>query len=116
VNANAALPQVAAAAVSSFSQLTMANALASVPFACIWVLSLVPCFLGLVNPVYVFSVGYGLAVASMGAGLWVGWLTNGKSVQARESSGGGKVRGKRSEEQRCAQIDIQPNTMFLVTR
>ena len=34
-------------------------------------LSLVPCCLGFVNPVYVFSVGYGLSVAAQGAGLWV---------------------------------------------
>ena len=99
VAANAALPQVAAAAVSSFSELTMANALASVPYACIWVLSLVPCLLGLVNPVYVFSVGYGLAVASMGAGLWVGWWwTNKDCAQAR---GGGTGYP-------------QPNTLILV--
>jgi hypothetical protein len=32
--------------------------------------TLVPLRLGFINPVYVFSVGYGLAVAAQGAGLW----------------------------------------------
>ena len=39
----------------------------SFPF--LWALAIVPCMLGLVNPVYVFSVGYGLSVAAQGIGL-----------------------------------------------
>ena len=68
----AALPQIAAAAATSFGELTMGNLLSTIPFATMWLLSIVPCCLGFINPVYVFSVGYGLAVASQAAGLWVG--------------------------------------------
>ena len=38
-------------------------------FPALWALAVVPCCLGFVNPVYVFSVGYGLSVAAQGAGL-----------------------------------------------
>ena len=38
-------------------------------FPALWALAVVPCCLGSVNPVYVFSVGYGLSVAAQGAGL-----------------------------------------------
>lgn len=69
--ANAALPQIAAAAIS-ITQLTMANALSTIPYATMWLLSIIPCCLGFINPVYVFSVGYGLSVAAQGGGLWAG--------------------------------------------
>ena len=38
-------------------------------FPALWFLAFVPCCLGFINPIYVFSVGYGLAVAAEGAGL-----------------------------------------------
>jgi hypothetical protein len=50
----------------------MANVLSTLPLAVMWVLSIIPCCLGFINPVYVFSVGYGLSVAAQGAGLWAG--------------------------------------------
>eukprot|EP00227_Mantoniella_beaufortii_P004872 CAMPEP_0197614012 /NCGR_PEP_ID=MMETSP1326-20131121/59310_1 /TAXON_ID=1155430 /ORGANISM="Genus nov. species nov., Strain RCC2288" /LENGTH=404 /DNA_ID=CAMNT_0043182881 /DNA_START=511 /DNA_END=1726 /DNA_ORIENTATION=- len=76
-SASAAIPQLAAKAKAVAAVVapaapavtTMAILGTSLAFPALWLFALVPCMLGLINPVYVFSVGYGLSVAAQGAGL-----------------------------------------------
>ena len=57
--------KVAAPAKAKMALPTLATVLGTAySFPFLWALSIVPCLLGLVNPVYVFSVGYGLSVAA----------------------------------------------------
>ena len=41
----------------------------SFAFPALWAFAAVPCCLAFLNPVYVFSVGYGLSVAAQAAGI-----------------------------------------------
>ena len=77
--ASAAIPQIAAAKKAAAATVvaatpTLAYTLSTVvgsnlAFPALWALTALPCCLAFINPVYVFSVGYGLAVAYAGAGL-----------------------------------------------
>ena len=74
---------VAAPAKAKMAIPTLATVLGTAySFPFLWALSIVPCLLGLVNPVYVFSVGYGLSVAAQGIGLLAAasasgvWISN----------------------------------------
>ncbi len=74
---------VAAPAKAKMAIPTLATVLGTAySFPFLLALSVVPCLLGLVNPVYVFSVGYGLSVAAQGIGLLAAasasgvWISN----------------------------------------
>lgn len=90
---NPALGDIAAKAAKAVKAAPAAKAAMAIPslatvlgtaysFPFLWALSIVPCMLGLVNPVYVFSVGYGLSVAAQGIGLLAAasasgvWISN----------------------------------------
>jgi steroid 5-alpha reductase family enzyme len=90
---NPALGDIAAKAAKAVKAAPAAKAAMAIPslatvlgtaysFPFLWALAIVPCMLGLVNPVYVFSVGYGLSVAAQGIGLLAAasasgvWISN----------------------------------------
>ena len=77
-SAEPTLPDLAAKAVQAVAPAAKASGMPTTlgavlgtawSFPALWALAVVPCCLGFVNPVYVFSVGYGLSVAAQGAGL-----------------------------------------------
>lgn len=62
--------KVVAAASVSATPLTFATVLASsMAFPVLWAFAAIPCCLAFINPIYVFSVGYGLSAASYAVGI-----------------------------------------------
>ena len=68
--AKATKAAITTTSVASTMPASLGAALASsCAFPALWAFAAVPCCLAFVNPVYVFSVGYGLSVAAQAAGI-----------------------------------------------
>ena len=70
IAAKATKAATASASTTSTMPVSLGAALASsYAFPALWAFAAVPCCLAFLNPVYVFSVGYGLSVAAQAAGI-----------------------------------------------